>query len=76
MSPFDMGSDLGCKIQKCVKPGTGAHAHTLTITALGRLRQDNVEFETSFGYIPNFVFNPAGSCDGHMKGLVGEAVDK
>lgn len=68
-----MGSDLGCKIQKCAKPGTG---HTLTITAQGRLRQDNVEFETSFGGTPNFVFSPAGSCDGHVKGLVGEAMDK
>lgn len=46
-----------------------AQGHTLTITVLGRLRQDNVEFETSFGCIPNFVFNPAGSCDGHMKVL-------
>lgn len=60
-------------MKSCTKPGTG---HTLTITALGRLRQDNVEFETSFGCLPDFVFNLAGSCDGHMKGLVGEAMDK
>lgn len=53
-----------------------AQGHTLTITALGRLRQDNVEFETSFGCLPDLVFNPAGSCNGRMKGLVGEAMDK
>ena len=66
-----MGSDLGCKIQHEKLCKTRLR-HTLTITALGRLRQDNVEFETNFGCLPEFVFNPTGSCEG----LVGEAMDK